>query len=144
MEKIQVFLDTDVVISALLSDSGASSLVIGNSRIVKYISNSIQGEITEVAKRLQIDLKKPPNQALLKCLHSFPLRLSKKVILKKYSDYVLDEKDSHVIAGAHQSTAGFLLTHNLKHYQVDKIKVGFDLIVMKPGDFLQYLRSLDS
>ena len=140
MGKIQVFLDTDVVISALLSKTGASYELIKNPEVSKIVSKTVQKEINEVTKRLNID--KRETKRIFKNIRATPLNLTKKEVFEEYKKFVFDEKDSHVVAGANRAKSRFLLTHNLKHYQVDKIKAEFGILVLKPGNFLQYLRSL--
>lgn len=140
MGKIQVFLDTDVIISALLSQTGASVIVIKNPKIIKIVSKTVQKEVNEVAKRLNIDNQKI--EGIIKNIRVNSLNLTKNEILAEYKKFVSDKKDSHVVAGAKRLKLRFLLTHNLKHYQVDKIKAQLGIIVLKPGNFLQYLRSL--
>lgn len=139
MEEIKVFLDTNVFISALLSDKGASYKLINDTKFKKIISNTVIEEIIEVSKRENINIDAA--RAILKKTKKTPLFLSKEKLLKAYSKYVLDEEDSHVVAGAYISKSDFLLTHNIKHYLLVMIKNDLGIIVMKPGDFLQYLRS---
>ncbi len=141
MAKIQIFLDTDVVISSLLSKTGASYEVIKNPKVEKIISKSVEAETKEVSKRLNLD-SKDTNQ-LLKKTKLTTFGLTKGSVLERYKDYVFDENDSHIIAGAHNAKVRFLLTHNLRHYRVDKINTQLGIIVLKPGNFLQYLRSVD-
>lgn len=141
MGKIQIFLDTDVVISALLSKTGASYEVIKNPKVIKIVSKTVQKEIKEVTKKLNIGNQE--TDRILKNISVTSLNLTKKEILEKYKKFVFDEKDSHVVAGANRAKSKFLLTHNLRHYQVDKINAEFGILVLKPGNFLQYLRSLN-
>jgi len=63
-------------------------------------------------------------------------------IKQEYKDYVSDPDDVHIIAGAAEADADFLITYNTKHYLVDKIKAELDIIVHTAAQFLQYLRSL--
>ena len=139
MEEIKVFLDTDVLISALLSQKGASYKLINDTKFKKIISKTITEETNEVSRRENIN--KGAVRAILKKTKITSLFLSKEKLLKTYSKYVFDEEDSHVVAGAYISKSNFLLTHNIKHYHVIKIKNDLGIKVMRPGDFLQYLRS---
>jgi len=139
MEEIKVFLDTDVLISALLSQKGASYKLINDTKFKKIISKTITEETNEVSRRENIN--KGAVRAILKKTKITSLFLSKEKLLKTYSKYVFDEEDSHVVAGAYISKSNFLLTHNIKHYHVVKIKNDRGIKVMRPGDFLQYLRS---
>lgn len=139
MEEIKVFLDTDVVISALLSDTGASYQLINDTKVKRIISKTIKEEITKVSRRKNIG--KTAVRIILKKTKAIPLFLSKEKVLRMYSKYVIDAEDSHVVAGAHISKSDFLLTHNIRHYHVIKIKNDLGIKVIRPGDFLQYLRS---
>lgn len=129
---INAYIDTDVVISALISATGASRIILASPQnFSPVISNSSQKEIDEVTSRLN--------------LTNIPLQLSiKKVNFKKFADYstyVLDINDRHIISSAHQSKAKYLITHNARHYYKEKIFKDLDIIVFSPGQFLQFLRS---
>lgn len=141
MAKIRVFLDTDVIISSLLSKTGASANLISNPKIEKIITNTIEQEIIEVSQRLNIDNQN--TNSTLKKIKIISLSISKKVLLKNYAEHVIDEKDTHVVAGAHKSKSKFLLSHNSRHYKVNKIENTIGVLVIKPGNFLQYLRSIN-
>lgn len=125
-----VFVDTDVVISSFISNKGAAYWLLNNPLEIKLvISDQSQLEITRVAEELKIksrDLK----------LNLINLTFDP----KKYTQYVTDQYDSPIVAAAHQAKAKFLLTYNLKHYLSDKIKK-LGIIVLTPGQFLQYLRT---
>lgn len=139
MGKVKVFLDTDVIISALLSKTGASFEIIKNSKVNKIVSTGIEREVAEVAKRLKIN--REDIKGVLKNCKITSLSLTKKNIINKYSSHVFDKEDAHVVAGADLSESKFLLTHNARHYKADRINNNLKVIVLKPGDFLQYLRS---
>ena len=141
MGKIQVFLDTDVIISSLLSRTGASFEILKHPAVKKVISRAVKEELVIVAKRLKIEGHK--TKKLVEDINSVTLGLTKSRIVKDYQQFVFDQQDCHVVAGAKVSKSRFLLTHNLKHYRVDKIKTGLGIMVFKPGNFLQYLRSLN-
>ncbi len=138
MDQVKVFLDSDVIISAFLSPKGASFEILTNSKIKKTISQTIKEEVDEVVKRLDIARTQ---KNIVHGLEVINLKLDKARLVETYLPYVLDPEDSHVAAGAHKAKVRFLLTHNLKHYYLEKIKNGLEIIVMKPGNFLQYLRS---
>ncbi len=141
MAKIQAFLDTDIIIASLLSEKGASYGIIKNPTIDKIVSEFIEKETEEVCKRLNIDIKNSEN--VFKDMKILSIGSTKPSILKNYKDFVFDENDTHVIAGAHKSKSKFLLTHNIKHFKIDRIKAKLGIITLKPGNFLQYLRSID-
>lgn len=138
MDKIKVFLDSDVIISSLLSKTGASYEILKNPQITKVVSETIKAEVNDVARRLNIIFS---NENIFRKMEVISLKLDKARLVKTYLPYVLDEEDSHVVAGVVNSKSRFLLTHNIKHYQVEKMKRDLEIITMKPGIFLQYLRS---
>lgn len=127
---MKVFIDSGVVISSLISNTGAAfKLINSEHELIRIISNLSVKELRIVMGRLSI--KKP--------LPHFSIQKIKKV--DKYAAYSTDKNDAHIIAGTHQSGARFLITYNLKHYKSEKIKRELNIIVITPGAFLQYLRS---
>ncbi|OGK51648.1 putative toxin-antitoxin system toxin component, PIN family [Candidatus Roizmanbacteria bacterium RIFCSPLOWO2_01_FULL_41_22] len=139
MEQIPIFLDTDVIISALISSKGAAFTILNNQMLQKIVSKYIVEEVTEVCRRLKISKQK---QSTLKNLTQISVQLKKEELMKTFAGYVLDQEDCHVVAGAVISGTKFLLTYNLKDYRTLKISNDLSVMVMSPGTFLQYLRSL--
>ncbi len=124
-----VFIDSDVVISSLISNTGASAQLLNTrNNITKIFSTLSQKELKIVMARLKIDRPMPKMEIVT--INN----------VKKYSIYSLDPNDAHIVAGADQSGARYLITYILKHYKIDKIKQDLDIIIMTPGTFLQYLR----
>src|SRR3989344_1589659 len=138
---LKVFIDTDVIISSLISETGAASFLISESNVVRFISNVSKEEAHEVAEKLQLDeaeLGKRLNKRFSKIL----LKESLPDIKRKDEKYVLDIDDAHIVAGAMMEKVRFLITYNIKDYRHDKIKEELGILVMRPAQFLQYLRSL--
>ena len=142
MNKQNVFVDSDVVIASLLSSSGASYLLL-HTTVAKsatfFISDFSMLELQEVVKRHQIEPKQLVS--LVKKRLTIQKLQKPEMVLKKYSDYVLDLSDAHIIAGAMQTKSRFIISFNQKDYKADKLKVDFNTILTTPGNFLQYLRS---
>lgn len=139
----KVFVDSDVIISSLISSLGAAYFLLNQARGLKFfISNISQKELIEVANRLKIDQVK---------LEKLFQKRFKKVFIKEkleeiklnYSEHTIDPDDAHIIAGAKESKVGFLIFYNIRHFKTDKIKKDFNIAVMTPASFLQYLRSID-
>jgi putative PIN family toxin of toxin-antitoxin system len=133
--KIRVFVDSDVVISALISKNGAAHLLICETTgIVRVVSDLSITEIGVVVKRMKLSEKD-----MEKLLERFEVvaALGK----SKCKEMVHDVNDAHVVAGAFAGKVDFLVTYNLKDYDIEKIKRGGNILVMTPGKFLQYLRS---
>ena len=135
--KISVFLDTDVVISSIISDLGAAYLIINeNLKVDKYVSDKSVLEIQRVAERLGLEKSK-----VMQVLGNF--KLVRNTDTKKYRQYTFDNFDEPIINGVAEAKVKFLITYNLKHYDLEKIKRELDILVMPPGKFLQYLRSIN-
>lgn len=135
-----VFIDTDVIISSLLSPKGISFYLL-NQNIYAHISTISLPEIKKVMKRLKID----PNtlKTLIQSrLKTVDMNQSLAEIQQTYATYVSDRDDAHILAGAVVAKAQFLITYNTKHFHREKIKDQFKLLIMTPALFLQYLRSL--
>ena len=66
-----------------------------------------------------------------------------KMIKKSFKNYVFDEDDTHVVAGAKGTKAKVILSYNLKHFNRLIISEDFGITVLTPSQYLQYLRSLD-
>jgi len=136
----KVFLDSDVIISSLLSSLGASYQLINNKNAICFISDISYRELILVSKKLNLDESKLKTLTKEK-LKVIKLRKSLKKIKSDYENYIKDLNDAHVIAGAVQSKAGFLITYNIRHFEINKIKEKYRIQIMTPGNFLQYLRS---
>ncbi len=139
---MKIFIDSDVIISSLLSPSGAAYMIINHpyKQVDSYISNFSLKEIKIVAKELKINQKKI--DSLLKKIKTINLELNNQIIKKKYHQYTNDINDAHIVAAAHQIKARFLVSYNLKDYFINRIKKDLEIIVLSPGFMLQYLRSV--
>ena len=140
IKKLTVFLDSDVIISSLISKKGAAFLLINNKVLTKYISNISIKEIEIIIKRLKLNLYNFKN--VLTNLKVTNIKKSLNNIKKKYHIFVTDKNDAHIVCGAKESSVNFLITYNLKHYKKDIIKQNLKIITLTPALFLQYLRSL--
>jgi predicted nucleic acid-binding protein len=134
-----VFLDSDVVISSLISKIGAAYYLLTHiENINLHISNISKSEIETVIERLSL-----PNEVFYSILNN-NLKVTAIDLMKieSVTQYVIDQGDAHIILGTRESHARFLVSYNLKHYKTDKIKRDLGIIVISPGQFLQYLKSI--
>ena len=138
---LTVFVDSDVIISSLISKSGALYLLLNKTDLKLFISNYSSDELKVVAKRLGIVQKRLDTLIKMR-FKAVRLKASLDRIKIEYNDYVKDAGDAHIIAGAVKSGARFLISYNLRDFRTDRIKRDFGLICLKPAQLLQYLRSL--
>lgn len=136
MKRKRVFVDSDVVISSLISAKGAAYLIIHETGLQLIVSNKSIEELEKVSGRL--GLNKNKLKKVIKKLKIVQLR----EIKDDLENYTPDPDDVHIIAGAKKAKARYLLSYNIKHFKVDKITQDLNIVVMTPARFLQYLRSL--
>ena len=139
---LRVFVDSDVVISSLISSTGAAFLLLNQTDDIElYISNISMSELEMVTERLSLDgqtLKKLAKRRFT----ILQLGKTPEEMKKQFSDYVLDIDDAHIVAGAVRAKVQFLISYNTKHFKGDKLKENFNIILSTTANFLQYLRSL--
>jgi len=136
---MDVYVDSDVVISSLLSRTGAAYHLLNYSTITLIISSISLTEIKKVISRRGME-QKQFEQLIQKRLKIVTIKQSVSALKVKYLSYVLDVNDAHIVAGAKAANVDFLLTYNLKHYKTTKLKADFNIHVLTPALFLQYLR----
>lgn len=137
---MNIFVDSDVVISALLSSTGAAYFLLHQSQIQPIISSLSLKELEIVVKRLNIETQK------FKSLVKNQLQIVKIIkeaeeVKKEYGKYVNDNNDAHIVAGAYAAKTEFLISYNLRHFKTSKIKDELDILILTPALFLQHLRS---
>ena len=138
---LKIFVDSDVVISSIISLVGAAYFLVNSKNLTLFISNLSFLELKIVTERLNID-KSKLNELIKKRFHTVQLKGELGVLKEKYKDYVTDLNDAHIVAGATKAKVKFLISYNIKHFKVDKIKRDFNIIVTTPAHLLQYLRSI--
>ncbi len=138
---MRIFVDSDVIISSFMSQSGAAYFLLNTNSIRLFISSLSKKELEIVVIRLGIrnDMLTTlikNNLEVVILLESLPK------IKESFKQYVLDENDAHILAGAKAAKADFLITYNVKDFKIDKIKKDLNILTLTPGNFLQYLRSI--
>ncbi len=137
---LRVFVDSDVVISSLISSQGAAYLLLNQTILKLVISDISLAEIKQVLKRMNID--ENALKSLLPKLEIIKVSKSLIQIKKEYSNLTYDLDDAHILAAAVQAKANFIISYNQKDFNSNQIKMDFDIILITPGHFLQYLRSI--
>lgn len=137
--RLEIFFDSDVIISSLISNKGAAHLLLNSSAITPNASNIQQQELSIVAKRLNLNFNKLT--VLLKDkFHISKIKISNPEIKKRYLKYVSDPNDAHIVAGIAATKPSFFVSYNLRHFKIDNIKTDFKAISLTPAQLLQYLR----
>lgn len=136
-----IFVDSDVIISSFMSQSGAAYFLLSTTSLQLFISSLSKKELETVVKRLGIKSNMlatliKNNLKVTMLLESLPK------IKESFKQYALDENDAHILAGAKAAKADFLITYNVRDFKIDKIKKDLGILTLTPGNFLQYLRSI--
>ncbi len=137
---MRVFIDSDVVISSLLSSSGAAFYLL-NKPIIKPVISSISlNELRTVVTRMEIEDERL-EILINENFEVIPITEMIAEIKKEYGKFVSDVNDAHIVAGAHLSQVQYLISYNLKHFKKDKINDELNILLLTPALFMQYLRT---
>ena len=82
---IKVFVDSDVVISSLLSDRGAAHILLQSSLVTCFVSQYSIDELRRVVERLS--LKQSDLNVLIKKFSVEPIKESLVVVRSRYAKY---------------------------------------------------------
>ncbi|MBI2326261.1 PIN domain-containing protein [Candidatus Collierbacteria bacterium] len=138
---MKIFIDSDVIVSSLISSSGASRILLYQEDLIPIISSHSHSELTIVVKRMSLD-QDLFEQLIQNRLKIIPLNRKTEDLKLEYQTYVTDINDAHIVAGAHAADVRYLITYNLRHFQIEKIKNKLNILTLTPSQFIQYLRSL--
>ncbi len=139
---MRVYVDSDVVISSLISTSGAAHMLLHNTEGVElYVSNISTEELEKVVYRLKLDPEKL-HKVLSTRFSAIKINQPDKKAQEEFAHYVRDTDDAHIVAGAKKASVAFLVSYNVRHFESEKLRQDFQIILLTPGLFLQYLRSL--
>ena len=141
MEKrsVKIFLDSNVILSGLLSDKGAPRIIFDILSINLPLVTALTGRynIIEVERTIQ---KKLP--ALLPIYKSYfrkapigivPLPSAEEI---KLFEGIINEKDAPVLASAAKGKVSFLLTGDKKHFGKLKKFSACTFVIVSPSEFL--------
>jgi len=137
---MQAFVDTDVVISSLLSQKGAAYYLLNKSKTKLFISSISLLEINQVSERLKID-KADLENITRHNLQIIEISEELKTIKDKYKKFVTDINDAHIVAGTHLSKSNYIISYNLRHFKIDRMKNELGIMILTPALFLQFLRT---
>ncbi len=137
---MRVFIDSDVVISSLLSSKGAAYTLLYTSDVTPVISSLSVSELRVVCKRMHMASGLLEGRIREK-FEVVIININPQKMREKYQPYVTDTRDAHIVAGAAIAKTKYLISYNLRHFKAGKIKSELDILLMTPALTLQYLRS---
>lgn len=142
MKKIKIFVDSDVIISSLISTSGAAYFLIHKTTEIELVvSNYSIKELNIVVERLQLN-KEKLNELINQKFQVVQMLKSLDEIKKQYKEFIYDINDTHIVAGATNGKVKFLVSYNIKHFHAEKLQQDLNILPLTPAKMAQYLRSL--
>jgi predicted nucleic acid-binding protein len=142
---VRIFLDSNVILSGLLSDTGAPRLILDvlSMELPHLVAITGQFNIIEIERNIRKKAPKvlPIYQEYFPKLRIELVPMPTPAEVTKYSGIIAD-KDTPVLVSAIKGKADFLVTGDKKHF--DKVKKAgtFPFIITNPSDFLEQLAAL--
>lgn len=138
--KIKIFIDSSVIIAALLSSDGGSAKIFKlceGGIAESWISNTVMGEVARNIKRKFPELK-PCFYQLLK---TTGIKISKnpsKNMMKEAESWIKDKNDAPILAAAKLAKVDVVLTLDIRHFIKDTdVARKSGMQIMTPGEFLR-------
>ena len=143
MEKLKVFLDSNVFISGLYSEKGGPGIILDHfiaGKIVIVISQRVLNEVIEV---LQEKLQK-----MLPVLQEFLLSYPPEIIkdaklenIKKWSG-LINEDDAMILESAMSCEPDYFITGDKHFFSSPLIEKRSDLKILRPESFVNILKKI--
>lgn len=140
---IKVFIDASVLIAALISPVGGSTRLLEYSQHKKILAISSQTVLNEVKANLHKIKTVEVNIDHFVVKKSIIVR--KRVTTKEIKPFagIVEEKDTHIIAGAILTKADYLVTLDKKHLLKKEVKEKFrKLEIVSPKQLLKVIRAI--
>jgi len=139
---VRVFLDSNVILSGLLSDKGAPRIILDllTLELPFLVGSTGRYNLIEIERNLK---RKMPQ--ILAVYKRYLPRLNLKVIsvphpeeLKEFAGKITD-KDIPVLVSAIRSNADFLVTGDKRHFQRIKLPDDYLLKIVTPSEFIDLI-----
>ncbi len=138
-----ITLDTNVVLAALLSQAGASHLILKliiEEKLNVALSTPVVLEYEDVLKRNEITEKlNLSNDQVEDLVDLLVLLADKHSIYYRLRPNLLDENDNLFVECAFTSNSHYLITSNIKDFRRGELK-SYPFKVITPGDFYHLWR----
>ena len=135
---IRLVLDTNVILSGLQSDQGASHAVmrqVGNKKFQHFISNALIYEYEEVLHRMREAGKLKLSPEDIEMFLTFIVQQgTPQIIYFMLRPTLNDPKDEHVLELAFNAACPYIITFNLKDF---KPAIQFGIEAIRPKTLLE-------
>ena len=139
---VRVFLDSNVILSGLLSDKGAPRTILDllTLKLPFLVGSTGRFNLIEIERNLK---KKMPE--ILSVYKRYLPKLNLKIIplpqpeeLREFSDKIAN-KDVPVLVSAIRSKADFLVTGDKQHFQKLKLTGDYSFKIVTPSEFIDLI-----
>lgn len=137
---MRVFFDASVIIAALLSKTGGSSLLFKYIMLQKIIGITSQTVIEEIQEEDKFTKIKKTKKQIEQFITGSHLVVRKPITTDEIEAYrgMVDTEDAHLVAGANLTHCKYLVTLDKKHLLRPDIQKKFlPLIILAPKELLQ-------
>lgn len=139
-----LFLDTNVVMAAVLSQSGGSRAIfeLARENLLRFVIT--EAVALEAFRKIQQKYGQPELLILQNLLADFQSAIKPTPTLtdlEKFNHLIVDQDDRHILAGAVNQGVDYLITLDKKHFFTQKLEranLGFS--ISTPGGFLEKFR----
>jgi predicted nucleic acid-binding protein len=141
-KKIDAFLDTSVIIAAVMSPTGGARMLfhLGDAQAIRlFVGKTVLTEADEVLRRKALKLL----PFLAELLHLGRVTVGAKPTksnLEKVTALVSYRPDALVLAEALQAAPDWFVTHDREHFLKNPILQGLSFQIGTPGDLLAHVR----
>lgn len=140
MNTYRVFFDASIIIAALLSKTGGSSLLFQYIKIGRIIGITSQTAIDETLEEDKSKKVKRSKEEIEQFITHSDLLVRESITLNEIAPYkdLVDKEDAHLIAGAKLTKCTYLVTLDKKHLLREDIQKRFlPLHIVSPKELLE-------
>ena len=140
MKALRVYFDASIIIAALLSPTGGSSLLFQYVKAGKIIGVTSQTVIEETLKEDKPKKIKRSKREIEEFIAQSNLIVRESITIEEIAPYkdLVEIKDAHLIAGANLTKCSYLVTLDKKHLLKGDIKQRFlPLKIVSPKELLE-------
>lgn len=137
---MKVYFDASVIIAALLSSSGGSSLFLEYVKVGRIIGISSQTAIDEITAENKLHKFGKTRQDIENFIEESRLLIHEHITQDEIEEYegLIDAKDAHLVAGANITRCGYLVSLDKKHLIRADIQEKFSpLRIVSPKELLE-------
>lgn len=145
MRAYKVYFDASVIIAALLSQTGGSSLLFRYIKLGKIIGITSQTAIEETLEEDKPKRIKRSKEEIEKFIAQSGLIVRENITILEIAPYkdLIDIEDAHLIAGANLTKCEYLVTLDKKHLLREDIRKRFlPLHIVSPKELLEKIYSV--